>query len=338
MDGSGLVTNPPPQTVERPVSIHGEADIALKVLGLEKVFRSGLRRRKTAAVRGISFLVRRGTVLALLGHNGAGKTTTLNCILGLIKPDAGQVSILGCDYRRRCARAKVGYLPERPSFYEYLTGRELLAFYADLLGIARCDCSRQVDSVMDRVGMSARADRRLRKYSKGMLQRLGLAQALLGEPELLILDEPMSGLDPLGRRDVRDLLAELRDSGTTIVLSSHIVPDVEVLADEVVILREGLLMATHRLDALPRDCVYEVRLAELPTGDDAADVLRVCRVVRGRNGDGPALVESCSQADLARLLAVCSCAQVDIQSVQTRQHGLEDLLLEVMGEQKVPLC
>jgi ABC-2 type transport system ATP-binding protein len=335
MYGSGLVTNPPQTATDRPAAVHDPAEAALTVLGLEKTFCSGFRRRKTAAVRGVSFLVRRGGVLALLGHNGAGKTTTLSCILGLIEPDAGQVSIFGRDHRRPRARSRLGYLPERPSFYEYLTGRELLAFYADLLDIPARDRSRRVAAVLARVGLGERADRKLRKFSKGMLQRLGLAQALLGDPDLLILDEPMSGLDPLGRREVRDLLRELREGGTTIVLSSHIVPDVEVLAEEVVILREGLLMAHHRLDELPQDCVFEVRLASLPAGGSAAEALRACRIVRRGQGDGPVVVQACTAVDLARLIDVCSAAQVAVLSIQSCRRGLEEIFLDVMGEQKV---
>lgn len=338
MAGSGLVTNPPPDIVDRPPEVLARADAALAVLGLEKNFRSGLRRRKTAAVRGVSFLVRRGSMLALLGHNGAGKTTTLSCILGLIEPDAGQIAIFGRDHRRPQARAKLGYLPERPSFYEYLTGRELLAFYADLLGIPGRERSRQVATVLARVGLTDRADRKLRKYSKGMLQRLGLAQALLGEPELLILDEPMSGLDPLGRREVRELLLELRAGGMTIVLSSHIVPDVEALADEVVILREGLLMASHRLDQLPHDCIFEVRMSALPADVGRSAALRACRIVRGGDDGRPALVQCCTAADLASLIDHCNRTQIVIQSIQSCRRGLEDLFLDVMGGQKVSQC
>jgi ABC-2 type transport system ATP-binding protein len=148
----------------------------------------------------------------------------------------------------------------------------------------------------------------------------------------------MSGLDPIGRRAVRDLLEELRERGKTVLISSHIVPDVEALADEVALLRDGLLVATHQLAELAGDCVYEVAVNELPEGDEATAALRKCRVVRGRDGNGPALVQSCTAADLARLLDVCSCAMVEVQSIQTRKNGLEDLFLRAMGEEKARLC
>jgi ABC-2 type transport system ATP-binding protein len=219
-----------------------------------------------------------------------------------------------------------------------LTARELLGFYADLLGLQPRERKRQIEMVLDTVGLADRAGTKLRKYSKGMLQKLGIAQVLLGDPDLLVLDEPMSGLDPIGRRAVRELLDDLRSRGRTILLSSHIVPDVEALADEVALLREGLLVATHCLAELSHECIYEVGVSQLPQGDAAAEAIRSCRVVHGRRGDGPALVQSCTAADLARFLEVCSRTEVDVQSVQTRRHGLEDLFLRAMGEEKAKLC
>jgi len=238
-----------------------DAGPALRVADLCKTFRSGFARRRLRGIEGVSFTVGRGEVFALLGHNGAGKTTTISCLLDLVRPDRGEVSLLGHPHRDRQARARVGYLPERPYFFDYLTGRELLEFYADLLDVPRRERRDRVDQVLRQVDMLPDAGRRLNKYSKGMLQRLGLAQALLGDPELLILDEPMSGLDPMGRREVRTLLQDLKRQGRTILLSSHIVPDVEQLADAVGILREGRLVLNERLGNLADACTYRVRAA-----------------------------------------------------------------------------
>ncbi len=243
-DKRGAKTAPWP--VEAPQPETSGATV-LEVCDLGKTFRSGFLRRKQRGVSGVSFQVPQGSVFALLGHNGAGKTTTINCILDLIHPDQGEVRIFDRDHRDSKARSGLGYLPERPYFFEHLTGRELLAFYADLLGIPARAQKEEINRALQRTGMAASAGRRLKKYSKGMLQRIGLAQALLGDPQLLILDEPMSGLDPVGRREVRDLLRALKAQGKTIVLSSHIVPDVEMLADSVGILNEGQMVMVRDL-------------------------------------------------------------------------------------------
>jgi len=211
---------------------------ALSVVDLHKSFRSGMLKRKIRGIEGVSFTVAQGEVFAIIGHNGAGKTTIINCILDLVHPDSGEVELMGVDHRKRESRVKVGYLPERPYFFEHLTGQELLEFYAELLGVAPQLRKERIDHVLKRTGMSGFSDRRLKKYSKGMLQRIGLAQTLLGDPDILILDEPMSGLDPMGRREVRELLLDLKAEGKTIILSSHIVPDVELVADTVGIMRE----------------------------------------------------------------------------------------------------
>ncbi len=234
---------------------------ALRVQGLGKTFRSGFLRRRDGGVQDVSFTVPEGSVFALLGHNGAGKTTTINSILDLIHPDSGTVEIFGVNHRRQEARRQVGYLPERPYFFEHLTGRELLGLYADLLEIPAVEKNECIDQVLERTRMAEAAGRRLRKYSKGMLQRIGLAQALLGDPRLLILDEPMSGLDPLGRREVRHLLQELKAQGKTIILSSHIVPDVEMLADTVGILRQGRMVHVGTLAEATGGGTYQVRIA-----------------------------------------------------------------------------
>jgi ABC-2 type transport system ATP-binding protein len=304
---------PAPEIISRPSTMPREA---LRVLDLEKNFRSGFLRKPIRGINGVSFTVTKGEVFALLGHNGAGKTTTINCILDLVHPDGGEVRIFDKPGTEIQSRAKVGYLPERPYFFEHLTGRELLEFYGKLLSVAPEKKNIQMASLLEKTGMSEAADRPLRKYSKGMLQRIGLAQALLGEPDLLILDEPMSGLDPIGRREVRQLLQELKAEGKTIILSSHIVPDVEVLADTVGIMCEGQLVETCDMAKLATRNSYEVRVKDeySPAGHsvlNAADV----------NG-------------LGRILEECRSSGRVVLSVDTKRTGLEDLFMQVHAKRE----
>jgi len=331
-----LVMNPPRAEHIWPEPAGAADEDVLRVLGLEKSFTSGFRRRTVPALRGVSFTVTRGRVLALLGHNGAGKTTTIGCIMGLVRPDAGEIAIFGVPNTLPAARRRVGYLPERPNFYEHLSGRELLRFYARLLELPGRDIEIAVDRVLDRVGMRRHEGLSIRKHSKGMLQRLGLAQALLGEPDLLILDEPMSGLDPIGRREVRDLLAAERERGTSIVLSSHIVPDVEVLADAAIFLREGLLVADHDLDrSAPSEYLVQARRA--PSGETGADVLARCRRSGPPEPDGPELLTAPDTGTLARLLEICAREEIEVLDVRAQRSRLEDEFLKAMaGTEALP--
>ncbi len=222
----------------------------VEIDGLSKTFRLGFFRRRVEAIRDLSFGVRRGEIFGLLGPNGAGKTTTLKVLMGLIFADSGTARIEGIDCRRPAARRRVGFLPENPYFHEYLTPRELLGFYGRLVGLPAGRIAAQSQELIERVGLSGSASRPLRKFSKGMLQRIGLAQALIGDPNLLVLDEPMSGLDPIGRKQVADLIEQLNRAGMTVVFSSHILSDVERLCDRVVILRDGRKVAEGDLDEL----------------------------------------------------------------------------------------
>jgi ABC-2 type transport system ATP-binding protein len=222
----------------------------LRVEGLGKDFRHPWTGRIKTAVDAISFEVPPGTVFGLLGPNGAGKTTTLKLILGLLPASRGQAWILGRPAHEPASRVDIGYLPENPYFYDHLTAEEFLEYSGELAGLTRAAARRQGAELLERVGLGEVARQRLRKYSKGMLQRAGLAHALLGKPRLLFLDEPMSGLDPIGRREVVDLIHELRQDGTTVVFSSHILHDVETLCDRVVILKAGRLLAEGSLESL----------------------------------------------------------------------------------------
>jgi ABC-2 type transport system ATP-binding protein len=267
--------------------------------------------------------VDQGSVFALIGHNGAGKTTTINCILDLVHADGGEVSILGRDHRDPASRTRVGYLPERPYFFEHLTGRELLRFYARLLGMPRDRRAARIDDVLEMVGMTAFAGRRLKKFSKGMLQRIGLAQAILGDPDLLILDEPMSGLDPIGRREVRELLMNLKREGKTIILSSHIVPDVEMIADTVGILREGHLVSVKDLTELNHGYSYT---ADLTLPQNRPDWLPRRHEERG-NGRVRVQIESVDA--LRQLLDDCHASDLPVMSLETHRSSLEELFMEI---------
>ena len=216
--------------------------VAIEILDLEKTYRVGFwHRRPKLALRPLRLTIDEGHVFGFLGPNGAGKTTTLKLLMGLAKPTAGSARILGMDSNDPRVRAQIGFLPEQPYFYDHLTARELLTYYAQLSGVPASERRSRVTAMLERVGIASSANVQLRKFSKGMLQRVGLAQAILHDPRVAFLDEPMSGLDPMGRREVRELIQQLRSEGKTVFFSTHILSDAEALCDRVAVIHQGEL-------------------------------------------------------------------------------------------------
>src|SRR5579862_6928065 len=221
---------------------------ALETFELTKDYAVGFwRKRPYRALDSLSLQVESGEVFGFLGPNGAGKTTSLKLLMQLVFPTSGRAELLGRPLGDLAAKRRIGYLPENPYFYDYLTAEELLVYFASLFGYRGADRRARARRLLDEVGLGAERRMQLRKFSKGMLQRVGIAQALINEPELVILDEPMSGLDPLGRRDVRSLILRLRDRGCTVFFSSHVLSDAEALCSRVAILANGRLVTTGRL-------------------------------------------------------------------------------------------
>jgi ABC-2 type transport system ATP-binding protein len=216
--------------------------VAIETINLEKTYPVGFWRKKPRiALRPLTLTVDEGVVFGFLGPNGAGKTTTLKLLLGLVFPTAGTARIFGKDIDDVDVKSQIGFLPEQPYFYDYLTAQELLEYYAQLSGVPAKERSERVQKMLGRVGLSDAARVQLRKFSKGMLQRVGLAQAILHDPKLVFLDEPMSGLDPMGRREVRELIQELQSEGKTVFFSTHILSDAEALCDRVAVIHQGEL-------------------------------------------------------------------------------------------------
>jgi ABC-2 type transport system ATP-binding protein len=215
---------------------------AIEILDLEKSYLVGFwRKRPKLALRPLRLTIEEGEVFGFLGPNGAGKTTTLKLLMGLVFPTAGSARLLGMDMNDPRVKSQIGFLPEQPYFYDHLTARELLNYYGSLSGVPAKTCSSRVEQMLARVGLSDSANVQLRKFSKGMLQRVGLAQSILHDPKLVFLDEPMSGLDPMGRREVRDLIQQLRSEGKTVFFSTHILSDAEALCDRVGVIHQGEL-------------------------------------------------------------------------------------------------
>ncbi len=215
---------------------------AIEILGLEKTYKVGFwRKRPKRALHPLHLTVEEGEIFGFLGPNGAGKTTTLKLLMGLVFPTAGTARLLGRDWTDPEVKAQIGFLPEQPYFYDYLTAHELLDYYGQLSGVPGKDRKRRIDEVLQRVGLTDVKGVQLRKFSKGMLQRVGIAQAILHDPKLVFFDEPMSGLDPMGRREVRDLMEQLKHEGKTVFFSTHILSDAEALCDRVAIIHQGEL-------------------------------------------------------------------------------------------------
>jgi ABC-2 type transport system ATP-binding protein len=252
---------------------------------LTKVFRDFWRRPKVAAVRGVSFEVRRGEVFGLLGPNGSGKSTTIKMILGLLHPTRGVLRVLGRNPRDVRAKSRVGYLPEESYLYPYLTAEETLEFYGKLFDLNRDERRSRIAQLLDMIGLSHARRRTVGEFSKGMMRRIGLAQALINDPDLVILDEPTSGLDPIGCRQIKDLIATLARRGKTVLLSSHLLADVEDVCDRVLILYNGQVQAIGPI----RD-LLEVRSRSrvlLPPDTDAQTMRRILAAIRSELGKDP---------------------------------------------------
>lgn len=215
---------------------------AVEIIGFEKTYAAGFwRKKQKVGLKRLHLEIKQGEVFGFLGPNGAGKTTTLKLLMNLIFPSSGSARILGDDWRNPAVRARIGFLPEQPYFYDHLTPIELLDYYGALSGVSAIERKSRIPKLLERVGLGEQGSVQLRKFSKGMLQRIGIAQAVLHEPEIVFLDEPMSGLDPVGRREVRDFIQALNDEGKTIFFSTHILSDAEALCDRVAVLNRGEL-------------------------------------------------------------------------------------------------
>ena len=312
----------------------------VEIENLTKDYEVGFwRKRKVRSLDGLTLQVEGGEIFGFLGANGAGKTTTLKLLMRLIYPTAGRARILGRDINEVSMHTRIGYLPENPYFYDYLTARELLDYCAELFGYNRHERKRRSAELLARVHLDEKSwDKQLRKYSKGMLQRVGLAQALVNDPEIVFLDEPMSGLDPIGRREVRDLIASLRAKGTTVFMCSHILSDIEVLCDRVAILNRGRLAETGRLEELREratgdDHHIEIMVAGV-TAENLSTVFPELPGAQITATAGGARIEVANERDVDEALAALRRAGGRLVSVQPVRQSLEELFVREMTDNR----
>ena len=305
---------------------------ALDLRGLAKTYRTGLfRKQARAALKGLDLRVERGEILGYLGPNGSGKTTTLKILLGLVFPDAGTATVLGADWRGGRWRHRVGYLPEQPYFYDYLTAREYLDYAGRLFGMTAQARRERAASLLELVGLRRSAGEPLRRFSKGMMQRVGIAQALINDPELVILDEPMSGLDPIGRRLVRDIILGLKAQGKTVLFSTHILTDAEALCDRVALLRAGELLRVGALAGILGSDVSHMEILVAGLGQEAVDRLKPA--LRATHPLGERWRLEVGESSLGSVVQAVEQAGGRILSIQPVRQSLEDYFIKEVGAQ-----
>ncbi|HXY07326.1 MAG TPA: ABC transporter ATP-binding protein [Terriglobales bacterium] len=299
------------------------SNLAIRTRGLRKVF-SG-----KVAVRNLTLEVPRGEVFGLLGPNGAGKSTSVKMLLGLVLPTSGEAQILGCPVGDVETRSRVGFLPEHFRFYDWLTPTELLKLHGRLYGMSYAKLRERVPLLLDLVGLTPHQDKRLRDFSKGMLQRIGLAQALLNEPDLIFLDEPTSGLDPVGRRLVRDIIKAQRDRGATVLLNSHLLGEVEITCDRVAFIKAGEVVETRQInDDIEDQITVSIRATNL-TAEIADGLSRWSRFVR-KQCECLTLSVS-SGAVVPEIVRYLVASGVDVYEVTPQRLSLEERFLEIVG-------
>ena len=307
-------------------------DFAVEINDLSKDYETGFwRKKKVRALDNLTLNVRPGQIFGFLGGNGAGKTTTIKVLMRLMSPTEGSARILGRDISDVTMHNRIGYCPENPYFYDYLTANELMDYFGRLFGYDAATRKRKSDELLTAVGLEPAAwKRQLRKYSKGMLQRVGLAQALINDPEIVFLDEPMSGLDPVGRREIRELIAGLREKGVTVFMSTHILSDIEALCDEVAILRGGKLAASGKLSDLLTKA-GEQRALEISVNGVSADAVRdkVDFIAGATITSKPsgAVIEVLDESDVEAALKIVRDAGGHLISIQPVKQSLEELFV-----------
>jgi len=305
-------------------------DVVLRTDSLTKIYKSPIAQRRVKAVDSLSIEVCRGEIFGFLGPNGAGKTTAIKMLTTLLSPTSGKASILGKPLSDMSLKSRIGFLPEQPYFYPYLSGAELLDFCAQIFGIPSAERRKKIEGLLRIVGLQESGKRRVSTYSKGMLQRIGLAQAMVNDPEFVILDEPLTGLDPVGRKDIRDVILGMKERGSTVFFSSHILPDVEMICDRVGILIGGRLISVGKLDELLSGDVesIEVTAEGLPGSELEQMEQRSQRILV--SGDRAMIeVNSPDRAgEVQRAILGCGGR---IVSVIPRKKTLEELFIKEIG-------
>jgi ABC-2 type transport system ATP-binding protein len=305
----------------------------IEIENLTKDYEVGFwKKKKVRALDALNLQVEGGQIFGFLGGNGAGKTTTIKILMSLIFPTEGQAKILGKDISDVKMHSAIGYCPENPYFYDYLTARELMNYFGELFGLDAARRKQKCEELLSKVGLEEKDwNKQLRKFSKGMLQRVGLAQSLINEPEIVFLDEPMSGLDPIGRREVRELIAELREKGTTVFMSTHILSDIEALCDNVAILRGGKLAATGNLDELLTES-GETQTFEINIKGVSKEILQskfgeIPGVSISAKPNG-ANIQILEESDIDKVLQITREAGGRLVSVQPVKQSLEELFVK----------
>lgn len=298
--------------------------------GLTKIYEGALKGQDVHALKNVTLTVNRGEIFAYLGPNGSGKTTTIKLLLGLIFPTSGSLRILGkTDIHSAAVKRNIGYLPEGAYYPEFLQGEEVLRFYGQLYGMGGSELERRISEVIDIVGLTPARKRLVRGYSKGMRQRIGLAQALLSDPQILILDEPTTGLDPIARKEIRDILVQLRDRGKTLFVSSHELLEVELISNRVGILFEGELKILGTINELltDRDITLEI---ENPSSEKLAKLLSA-GIASEDTVDDKVLLRVPSGTSVYTVLNMCNELDVKLVSIRPRRETLEELFVRTVG-------
>lgn len=284
------------------------------------------------ALQGISISVQPGEIYSLLGPNGAGKTTFIKCMLGIVFPTAGSGYVLGHPFGSIQAKARIGYLPESHRYPLHLTGEQVLRYFGKLSMVPRSILETRINETLSLVGMSDWRDMKVRKYSKGMMQRLGLAQALINDPDLIVLDEPTDGVDPVGRKEIRDVLIHLKQRGKTVFLNSHLLSEVEQVSDRVAILRQGKVVAEGTVDALTsKKDTYDISV----TAEQYEQAVPLLHAVGGSALDGHITIECSSIEELNAAIDALRAHGILIRDIHAKRTSLEDMFIQLIGSSDV---
>jgi ABC-2 type transport system ATP-binding protein len=302
--------------------------VALNIEDLHKTFSLGFIPKKKKILKGISLSVNQGEIFGYLGPNGAGKTTTIKCILGLIFPDKGKIELFGHSYLSLQAKAQTGFLPENPYFYDHLTAKEFLYFYSQLFLIKKEEREEKIKHFLQIVGLELSADLQLRKFSRGMLQRIGVAQSLLNNPSLVLLDEPLGGLDPIGRKEIRDIIVKLKEEGKTVFLSSHILQDIEMICDRVAIIVNGEIVNQGTLKDLISEKILftEIELS----GVEEKELKNLGESLTEKAGR--ILLKVFEEDNVEKVLELVKSKKGKIHSLIPRTETLEDLFVGMVKQ------